>query len=366
MRIVASDVSLASSRISIATSTVQEHLRKWDGNSDVTYDFEKINGSIRKESMQKRDVVQISPPTPRVFPKIVPDSMPEQQKDLLKGIDEEFIGDIKAQIMKEIIEMFTGREIEVFDPDDMENPENDDTPPESIQNTASANQASPMEGWGIDYHYQEMHYSKEGVAFSASGAVKTADGRSIDFNVALEMSRESYDEINIYLKAGDALKDPLVIDLAGMGVTFSDIKFEFDIDGDGGSELLYTPRAGTGFLAYDKNGNGIIDDGSELFGPESGNGFAELARLDEDDNGWIDENDPAFGRLRVWEKAADGTDSVSSLLRSGIGAIYTGSAKTQYNITTPGDELAAVLRESGVYLKENGGAGVIQEVDVVV
>ncbi|MBN1760666.1 MAG: hypothetical protein JW863_20220 [Chitinispirillaceae bacterium] len=366
MRIAVSDVSLASSRISIDISTVREHLRKWDTTSDSTYDSEKLNGRIITESMQKRDVVQISRPIPKVFPKTVPDSSYGHGKDLLEEIADEFIGDVKAQIMKEIIEMFTGREIRVFDPGDRGNQDSVDTPPESAQETAPAHPASQIEGWGIDYYYQETHYTKEGVAFSASGTVTSADGRSIDFNVALEMSRETYDELTISLKAGDALKDPLVIDLAGMGAAFSDIKFEFDIDGDGGSELLYTPRPGTGFLAYDKNGNGIIDDGSELFGPESGNGFAELARLDEDGNGWIDEGDSAFYRMKVWEKAADGTDSVSSLLRSGIGAISTKSAKTHYTITTSGNELAAVLRESGVYLKENGSAGVVQEVDVVV
>ncbi|MBN1576296.1 MAG: hypothetical protein JW913_07090 [Chitinispirillaceae bacterium] len=366
MRIVASEVSLASSRISIATSTVQEHLRKWDSNSDVTYDSEKTNGRIITESMLKKDVVQISQPTPRILPQIIPDSPPEQQKTLLKGIDDEFIGDIKAQIMKEIIEMFTGREIKVFNPDDMGNQDCVDTPPGSAQETTPADQASQMEGWGIDYHYKETHYTEEGVAFSASGAVKTADGRSIRFDVGLELSRETYGELNISLKASDALKDPLIIDLNGIGAAFSDMKFEFDIDADGAGELLYAPREGTAFLAYDKNGNGIVDDGSELFGPQSGNGFSELARLDEDGNGWIDEGDSAFSRLKVWEKAADGTDYVSSLLQSGIGALYTGSAKTQYDITTPGNELAAVLRESGVYLKENGGTGVVQEVDVAV
>ena len=104
MRIAASDVSLASSRISIATSSVQEHLRKWDGTTDVTYDSEKINGSIVKESMQKRDVARISSPPPRVFPKIVPDPTHTSQKKLLKGIDEAFIGDIKVRIMKDIIQ----------------------------------------------------------------------------------------------------------------------------------------------------------------------------------------------------------------------------------------------------------------------
>ena len=49
---------------------------------------------------------------------------------------------------------------------------------------------------------------------------------------------------------------------------------------------------------FDRNGNGKADNGSELFGVASGNGFADLRRLDEDRNGWIDESDAAFDRLQ--------------------------------------------------------------------
>jgi hypothetical protein len=252
----------------------------------------------------------------------------------------------------------------VLDPGDLKSDKTDDVP--SPDDRAAENRASQREGWGIDYQYRETHYTKEGVSFTAAGSVTTADGRAINFKAALEMSRESYEEMNISLKAGDALKDPLVIDLDGKGAGFSSVKFAFDIDADGKEDLLYTPQAGTAFLAYDKNGNGIIDNGTELFGPESGNGFSELALLDEDNNGWIDEGDSAFNRLSVWEKAGDGTDYITPLLERGIGALYTGSAKTEFLINTAANELAGVLKESGVYLRENGGTGVIQEVDVVV
>ena len=47
--------------------------------------------------------------------------------------------------------------------------------------------------------------------------------------------------------------------------------------------------AGQGFLALDKNEDGEINDGGELFGTRSGDGFGELAVFDEDCNGWIDE-----------------------------------------------------------------------------
>lgn len=364
MRIVTSNVALTSSRIDARISTVQEHLRAWNTATDQTRSSESTNGSVPAASLPKKDTMRLSRPAVREFVKNLPSPATPKHDNPARILDEEFIGDVKAQIMKDIIEMFTGRKIEVFKPGDLRNETTDEASP--IDNPSTENRAAAPEGWGIDYQYRETHYTKEGVSFTAAGTVGTADGKTIAFNASLEMSRETYEEVNVSLKAGDALKDPLLIDLAGNGAKFTDAKFAFDIDADGHDELLYTPGSGTGILAYDKNGNGIVDNGAELFGPQTGNGFSELALLDEDNNGWIDEGDSAFNRLKVWEKNSDGTDSVSSLLERGIGALYTGSAKTDYSVTTTGNELAGILRESGVYLKENGGTGILQEVDLVV
>jgi hypothetical protein len=166
------------------------------------------------------------------------------------------------------------------------------------------------------------------VAFSGSGTVTTDTGEKIAFNMSLEMSREKYDELSVSIKDGAAKIDPLMINLDGNGAGFLDSKFEFDLNNDGTMETISAPSNGTGFLAYDKNGNGIIDDGSELFGPSSGNGFGELTSLDEDGNGWIDENDSVFTKLKFWQKDGNANDIVSSLLDAGIGALYTKQAST--------------------------------------
>jgi hypothetical protein len=376
VRIISSDVSLASSWISIAQSTVKEHLRQWDRTGEVTIDTEEKSSSLSAASSLRRDVrdmVQLSnraapqPPLPRLP---LPDTRQPstERNDLLDEIKDEVFGDLKARIMKDIIEAFIGKEIDVFSADDLNAGWSDNGEP--IADPASAADApdaqTQLEGWGVDYQYRESHYTKEGMAFTAAGTATTADGRTIDFSASLEMSRETYDEINLSLKAGDALKDPLMIDLSGAGISFSDVKFAFDIDANGVDDMINAPRSGSGFLAYDRNGNGLIDDGTELFGPQSGNGFSELALLDSDSNGWIDEGDNAFGAMKVWQKDASGTDRITSLLQSNVGAIYTGKAATPYNLTDGSGSLAGVLRESGVFLKQNGGAGVVQEVDLVV
>ena len=76
----------------------------------------------------------------------------------------------------------------------------------------------------------------------------------------------------------------------------------FDIDADGEEESISYLQGGSGYLALDKNGDGVINDGSELFGTKSGDGFADLAEYDADGNGWIDENDPIFDKLLIWAK----------------------------------------------------------------
>lgn len=205
----------------------------------------------------------------------------------------------------------------------------------------------------------------EFTTFSAQGIAKTEDGREINFNVDYAMSREfmSYTEINE--EAALNLCDPLVINV-GAGVTsVSDQKFAFDLDADGKDENISYLNPGSGFLALDKDGNGKIDNGSELFGTSSGDGFKDLSTYDEDGNGWIDENDSVFSRLKVWFKNDDGTDTLLSLKQADVGAIYLGSANTEFSLK-PDDNSAtnAVIRRSGIFLKESSGVGTLQHLDM--
>lgn len=118
-------------------------------------------------------------------------------------------------------------------------------------------------------------------------------------------------------------------------------------------------------MALDANGNGVIDDGNELFGTRSGNGFADLAAYDGDGNGWIDENDDVYSKLRVWVKDADGGDRLLDLKEANVGAIYLGSADTEFSLKDAAtNETNAVLRRTGVYLKETGEAGTLSHVDL--
>ena len=214
----------------------------------------------------------------------------------------------------------------------------------------------------------EAHYfaETEELSYSTKGTVVTADGRELDFNLSFEMSRsfEEYYEKEHTFNIG-RLCDPLVINLDTDIAGVSDQKFLFDIDNDGVKDNISMLDKGSGFLALDRNGDGEINDGSELFGTKSGNGFRDLAAYDSDGNGWIDEADPIWDKLLIYSMNEDGSSSLYGLSEKGVGAVYLGNVSTNYslnNIMT--NNVNAVIRKTGMFLYENGQAGTVQHLDV--
>lgn len=213
------------------------------------------------------------------------------------------------------------------------------------------------------YTYEES----ETLEFETKGIVKTADGREIDFNMSLEMSREYVEETESITNDTVAIMtDPLVISLNSNPIGVSDQKWKFDIDGDGSKDNISMLSAGSAFLAYDKNGDGKINDGTELFGAKTGNGFAELAEYDDDGNGWIDENDAIYSKLSVWQKDDTGRDKLMGLKEANVGAIFLGNVASEYSLKSDVDNSHnAQIRKSGMYLSEDGMAQSIQQLDMV-
>lgn len=174
-----------------------------------------------------------------------------------------------------------------------------------------------------------------------------------------QLKQEQMDIINAMLR------DPLIVSLDGTMPTLSSDTFSFDIDSDGESDQISQLAEGNGFLAYDKNNNSKIDDGNELFGTQSGDGFADLSAHDDDGNGWIDENDAIFDKLRIWTKDGE-NDKLLALGEVGIGAIFLGSTTTPFEMKSDTNALLGEMRSSGFILKEDGTAGVISHIDLVV
>ena len=207
----------------------------------------------------------------------------------------------------------------------------------------------------------------ESTTFASSGMVKTQDGRSIDFNIEVSMSRAFTSQINTLTTQNYIKTDPLVINLDTDIGSVTDQKFLFDLDSDGEEEEISFAGKGSGFLALDRNGDGRIGDGSELFGTKSGDGFKDLAAFDEDGNGWIDENDSIYSKLKVWTKDEAGNDYLINLKDADVGAIYLDNADTQFSLKDGNNRLNGEIKKTGIYLHEStGAAGTLNHVDLAV
>lgn len=205
----------------------------------------------------------------------------------------------------------------------------------------------------------------ESTSYAAKGLAKTADGREIEFNVEVGMSRAFQATIDKLNSESVILTDPLVINVGSNVAQISDRKFYFDLDSDGKEEEMSFATGNSGFLALDKNNDGIINNGSELFGTKSGDGFADLAKYDEDGNGWIDEADSVFKNLKIYSKDENGNDKLISLKSADVGAIYLGNASTEFSLKDNNDNSTnGVIRSTGIFLKESGGIGTVQHVDI--
>ncbi len=213
---------------------------------------------------------------------------------------------------------------------------------------------------------REVH-QKSSIEFNTQAFVKTNRGQ---INIALDISfsQEFYEKHETQIRSRKEIwMDPLIINYEGNLTSFDNIsssmKFEFDLNSNGANELIPTLKDGAGFLALDKSKDGIINNGNELFGANTGDGFQELREYDKDGNSWIDENDTIFNDLLIWERNENGEDSLITLGQAGIGAIYLSATDSVFTYSSGVREEYAKLKESSFYLKENGEAGLVTSVD---
>ena len=138
---------------------------------------------------------------------------------------------------------------------------------------------------------------------------------------------------------------PIILDLEGNGFDLTDLAggVRFSLNPRDDSEQISWTATGSddAWLALDRNGNGLIEDGSELFGnftpqppSDSRQGYAALAALDLNHDGVIDSQDMIFKDLRLWQdRDHDGVsqpDELSTLQAHGILGLdvsFTGSRK---------------------------------------
>ena len=354
MFITASNILMASNHAYQERYTREENLTVWRGYRRPIQDSVSLDGNGAAPSQEIK-----------VF---VPGDQAQcaaEETNLEKLKDRMEKSNSKLFIIKLLLEKVTGKKIRVLTIEDLET----DLAEKPAKLESENQQQGPERrgaGWGVIYNLHESYYQYEKMFFTAKGIIRTKDGKEISFSLQLNMSREFISEENFSLRAGDAVKvDPLIINFDGQAADLTNVKFTFDLNANGTEEEIPFVRPGTGFLALDADGDGKISDGSELFGPTTGDGFAEFAVYDTDKNNWIDEADPVFNKLLIWSKDAEGNDLLFSLREKDIGAIYLGHLNSLFSLADQANKLTGLIDSSGIYLKENGGAGIIQEVDIV-
>ena len=228
----------------------------------------------------------------------------------------------------------------------------------------SSAEAIPVTMFSITAERETLYVESESTSFSTTGTVKTADGREISFNLDVSMSRSFSQYTKETVENVATFIDPLVINLNGNVAEVTDQKFYFDLDADGEEDLISKLCEDSGYLALDKNEDGKINDGSELFGTSSGNGFQDLSIYDEDGNGWIDENDAIWNKLKIWVQDEQGNSKLYSLQEQGVGALCLQNVSTGFTERGTLGEVNAAIRNTGIFLYENGNVGTLQQLDL--
>ncbi|WP_153108903.1 VCBS repeat-containing protein [Propionivibrio limicola] len=373
MRISSSALQLEASHSSFQRHEVSESLRAWVGNARPREAGNATNGRNDAQTEKLSAIAALSSTlatNPLNTDTVdISDAAQAAESNQANAIEEGFEAaenDPIVRLIRAMIAVLTGEEPRVFSASERQG-DNETYAPARGANPPASN--TPSAGYGIEYDRHESYTESESTQFAAAGIVRTEDGQEIRFAMSLSMSRVYHEESNISLRLGDArqTKDPLVINFNGNAAQLTDQRFSFDLNADGQTaEQINFVTQGSGFLAFDRNGDGAITSGAELFGALTGDGFAELARLDADSNGWIDENDAAFEKLAVWTKDGDGNDRLAAMKEANVGAISLERVATPFDIKDSGNGLQGHVRTTGIYLQESGAAGTVQQVDLTV
>ena len=171
--------------------------------------------------------------------------------------------------------------------------------------------------------------------------------------------------------------DPMILDLDGDGIeTMAAGQYQgalFDHNKDGIRTATGWVKPDDGLLVLDRNGDGIINNGGELFGDSTlladgsraAHGYAALAELDSNGDGKVDAADEQFADLRVWRDLnSDGISTASELFT--LEELGIASLDTAYKNTHTGLAGGNTLVQQGSFTKADGSSGQMGDVNFVV
>lgn len=267
MKIVDAKISLASEHYSSKQVHIEESLKFW-----VEFQTQIEAGKIHPTQIQgsTTDWNRLLSDLKKLLEKYQIEIASVKANEIqVKDLDR-----IKLQIIERFVKILTGKNLrfKVLRCSDFSTL----ILPIAFQN--NPNQLSQIPNFKLAYQRREISRESEKLLFTAVGTIITADGQRIDFDTQMFVSRELASLSNISAETGKLI-DPLVINFNGLAAGITETYFRFDLDVDGIEEMIPFVSEGSGLLALDLNEDQKINDGSELFGAVTGNGFEELPNM---------------------------------------------------------------------------------------
>ena len=205
---------------------------------------------------------------------------------------------------------------------------------------------------------EQWEFGYQAVQASFSGELQLNDGSNIsfafDFSMAVSWVRYSYTE--------QPLQDPLIVSLSGSPVQLSNDSELFDLRNDGSKVRLPQLAAQQYYLAYDRNNDRQVNNGTELFGPQTGQGFAELAAFDDNGNGFIDPSDDIWQYLYLWRP----NQPLQSMTEAKLGAFSVSSVATPMPLLDKKQQKTGEIQRSGLAFTDNARPVLLQQIDLLV
>lgn len=353
MQISSSQMTLASTQSHTRQSSLSQNLRVFQGNPDALPASNASTGNTARAAnagSQAAAEVQLS------------QAALERAgaSPAAGGSTSTSAPDPRMQLIISVLEAIFGKQIQISNLQGLG--QNGSTTVSSQSDASSSASAAPAaDGPGMIYTAQSTVTDTVSTSFQASGTVRTSDNREIHFNLSFSAQSVSQQSSSLTVRAGSALKDPLVLNFSNQSVQLSDQSFSFDLNNDG--HMVQLPYIANGaYLALNPAGSQAVNQQTRLFGPSNGDGFSQLQTLDSDGNGWIDSADPASAQLGLITAGRDGKPVFTSLKDSPVGALYLGHASTSLPVAS--NNSSGLLRDSGLWLSNSGQAGTLQQVDL--
>ncbi|MDL5601053.1 hypothetical protein QS468_50670, partial [Bacillus subtilis] len=249
---------------------------------------------------------------------------------------------------------------------------------------------TPQDGWSLDGELQIFGMTLPEIADTAYAAVENSgvgqllgsrdeytdafvNGETTDSYIVWVRKRNQAQvkaETNQHFNEANAFverRDPLSLDLDGDGIETvgTNAGITFDFDGDGLKTGTGWVKGDDGFLVLDRNGNGQIDNGGELFGVDTvkangqkaTDGFDALKDFDSNGDGVFDAQDTQFANVKIWQDAnQDGiaqAGELKTLAEHNIVAINLDSTASNHN--SNGNLISAV----GSFVRGDGSEGTV-------